>query len=141
MGGFAAIFEAIARAAGSSSPGGTTWDTSPIRSASCASITSPVKSNSAAFEDGRCRGRRAWPYVAQALCRLIALLAEHDLLHVVARAEGPPGPGHDDAPHLRVTMGITKGLLELRVEAPRQRVHRLPPVQRHRRGMMLDFVE
>ncbi len=43
------------------------------------------------------------------------LLAEHDLLHVVAAAEGRIGAGEDDGAHLRVALRFGEGLLELAI--------------------------
>ena len=88
------------------------------------------------FEDGRGGGRRARADVAQAGRGRIALLAEHDLLHVVAAAKGAALAGDDDAAHLGVAVRAADGRFELAVKFPGECVHRLRTVERDGRDVI-----
>ena len=68
-------------------------------------------------------------------------LAGHDLLHVVAGAEGRIGPGHDHAAHVRIGVGVAEGGLELGVGAGVQRVAPLRPVEGDAADVVAHLVE
>ena len=87
-------------------------------------------------------GRGGWPgsHVAQPGGRVVPLLAEHDLAHVVAGAECTAGAGEDDAADVGIAVGLTEGLLELRVHLAVERVHDLGAIERDGQDVAVKVV-
>ena len=76
-----------------------------------------------ALQYGRGCWRRTRLGIAQTGDGGISLFAEHDLLHVVPRAERAPVAGEDHATHFWIAVRITKRLLQLCVHLAVEGVH------------------